>query len=432
MTDIQFGTDGWRGRVAEDYTFDNVRRCAQGFASYLQAQGKAGEKIVVGHDKRFSGELFAAAVAEVLAANGFQVLVTDGATPTPVISYSVIAQGAAGAVNVTASHNPPADNGFKVRDEHGGAIAPDGLRQIEDLIPSIEAVHRIALDEALAQGSIVYFDPAPAYLAQIARLIDVQPIKDAGLTVLVDAMWGNGAGWFPRILGGGKTKIIEIHAERNPIFPEMSRPEPIPPNVDVGLAKVQEIGADVEIINDGDADRVGIGDEHGNFINQLQVYALLAMYFLEVRGERGPMIGGEESGGYAFRGHVPERDGILAGLYILDLMVRLGKTPSQLIEHLYGQVGPHYYDRIDNRFDADQREATRQRILNANPATIGGLGVTGLNTTDGFKFNLEDGGWLLIRFSGTEPIIRVYCETTSEARVQPILEDGLRIAGLKD
>jgi phosphomannomutase len=473
MTDIHFGTDGWRGRVAEDYTFDNVRRCAQGFASYLQAQGKAGEKIVVGHDKRFSGEFFAAAVAEVLAANGFQVWLTDGAAPTPVISYSVIAQRAAGAVNVTASHNPPTDNGFKVRDEHGGAIAPDGLRQIEDLIPPIESVHRLDLDDALAQGSVIYFDPAPASLAQVARLIDVQPIKDAGLTILVDAMWGNGAGWFPRILGGGKTRIVEIHAGRNPLFPEMSRPEPIPPNVDVGLAKVREIGADVAIINDGDADRVGIGDEQGGFINQLQVYALLAMYFLEVRGERGPivktlsttsmleklgklydvpvyqtgvgfkyvapkmletdaLIGGEESGGYAFRGHVPERDGILAGLYILDLMVRLGKTPSQLIEHLYQQVGPHFYDRIDRRFDADQREATRQRILNANPATIGGLGVTDLNTTDGFKFGLEDGGWLLIRFSGTEPIIRVYCETTSKARVQPILEDGLRIAGLND
>jgi phosphomannomutase len=473
MTDIHFGTDGWRGRVAEDYTFDNVRRCTQGFASYLQAQGKAGERIVVGHDKRFSGELFAAAVAEVLAANGFQVLLTDGATPTPVISYSVTAQGAAGAVNVTASHNPPTDNGFKVRDEHGGAIAPDGLRQIEGLIPSIEAVRRVTLDEAIAQGAAAYFDPAPAYLEQIARLIDVQPIKDAGLTVLVDAMWGNGAGWFPRILADGKTEIIEIHAERNPLFPEMSRPEPIPPNVDVGLAKVRELGADVAIINDGDADRVGIGDEHGNFVNQLQVYALLAMYFLEVRGERGPivktlsttsmleklgklyhvpvyqtgvgfkyvapkmletdaLIGGEESGGYAFRGHVPERDGILAGLYILDLMVRLDKTPSQLIEYLYDQVGPHYYDRIDRRFDGEQREATKQRILDANPARIGGLQVTDLNTTDGFKFNLEDGGWLLIRFSGTEPIIRVYCETTRAERVQPILEDGLRIAGLKD
>ncbi len=470
-TQIKFGTDGWRGRIAEDYTFDNVRRCAQGFASYLQAQGKGREKVIVGHDKRFGGEYFAAAVAEVLAGNDFRALVTDGATPTPVISYSVVDQGAAGAVNVTASHNPATDNGFKVRDEHGGAIAPDGLLQIESLISPIEEVRRLSLDEALAQGAITYFDPAPAYLAQIDRLIDVQPIKDAGLTILVDAMWGNGAGWFPRILGGGQTRILEIHAERNPLFPEMSRPEPIPPNVDVGLAKVREIGADVAIINDGDADRVGLGDEHGSFINQLQVYALLAMYFLEVRGERGPivktlsttsmldklgkiygvpvyetgvgfkyvapkmletdaLIGGEESGGYAFRGHVPERDGILAGLYILDLMVRLGKTPSQLIEHLYSQVGAHYYDRIDQRFEAEQREATRQRILEAKPSTIGGLGVTGLDTTDGFKFALADGGWLLIRFSGTEPIIRVYCETTEQDRIQPILEDGLRIAGL--
>jgi alpha-D-glucose phosphate-specific phosphoglucomutase len=473
MTDIRFGTDGWRGRVAEDYTFDNVRRCTQGFASYLLKQGKGGEKIVVGHDRRFSGEYFAAAVAEVLAANGFRVLLTDGASPTPVISYSVVAQGAAGAVNVTASHNPPTDNGFKVRDEHGGAIAPEGLTQIEALIPSIEGVKRLSLDKALAQGMVTYFDPAPAYLEQIAQLIDVQPIRDAGLTVLVDCMWGNGAGWFPRILGGGETRIVEIHAERNPTFPEMQRPEPIPPNVDAGLARVQELGADVALINDGDADRVGIGDEHGNFVNQLQVYALLAMYFLEVRGERGPivktlsttsmleklgqiydvpvyqtgvgfkyvapkmletdaLIGGEESGGYAFRGHVPERDGILAGLYILDLMVRLNKTPSQLIEHLYDQVGAHYYDRIDTRFQADQRDATRRRILDANPSTIGGLATAGLDTTDGFKFGLADGGWLLIRFSGTEPIIRVYCETTEKDRVQAILEDGLRIAGLKD
>jgi len=471
MTDIHFGTDGWRGRVAEDYTFDNVRRCTQGFAAYMLAQGREGEKIVVGYDKRFSGEYFAAAVAEVLAANGFRVLLTDGATPTPVISYAVVAQGAAGAVNVTASHNPPTDNGFKVRDEHGGAIAPAGLLDIESRIPDITGVRRLSLQEGLDRGLIQYFDPAPAYLEQIARLIDVQPIVDAGLTVLVDAMWGNGAGWFPRILGGGKTRIIEIHAGRNPAFPEMARPEPIPPNVDVALAQVREVGADVAIINDGDADRLGVGDEHGNFVNQLQVYALLAMYLLEVRGERGPivktlsttsmleklgklydvpvyqtgvgfkyvapkmletdaLIGGEESGGYAFRGHVPERDGILAGLYLLDLMVRLDKTPSQLIEHLYSQVGAHYYDRIDTRFPAEQREIARQRILDARPSTIGGLAVTGLDTTDGFKFGLADGGWLLIRFSGTESIIRVYCETTEEDRVQPILQDGLWIAGL--
>jgi len=470
-TRIHFGTDGWRGRIAEEYTFDNVRRCAQGFASYLLDQGQGGQTIVVGYDKRFASEHFAAAVAEVLAGNGLGVLLTNQATPTPVISYAVVAQGAAGAVNITASHNPPTDNGFKVRDRHGGAIAPDGLLEIERRIPTIEGVRRLSLEKALAQGTVKYFDPAPAYLEQLGRLIDVQPIREAGLTVLVDAMWGNGAGWFPRLLGGGRTRIIEIHAERNPLFPEMSRPEPIPPNVDVGLRKTVELGADVCLINDGDADRVGLGDEQGRFINQLQVYALLALYFLEVRGERGPivktlsttsmleklgrlynvpvyqtgvgfkyvapkmletgaLIGGEESGGYAFRGHVPERDGLLAGLYLLDLMVRTGKTPSQLIEHLYARVGPHYYDRVDRRFDESLRAATRQRILDARPTTIGGLTVTGLDTTDGFKFGLEDGGWLLIRFSGTEPILRVYCETTDQARVQPILHDGLRIAGL--
>jgi phosphomannomutase len=472
MTDIVFGTDGWRGRIAEDYTFDNVRRCAHGFASYLQAQGKGGERIIVGHDQRFGSEHFAVAAAEVLAAHGFRALVTQGATPTPVISYAVVAQKAAAAVNITASHNPPADNGFKVRDEHGGAIAPEGLVEIEQRIPAAGGARRISFQEGKEQGLIEYFDPAPAYLEQLARLIDVRPIRDAGLTVLVDAMWGNGAGWFPRLLGGGKTRTIEIHAGRNPIFPDMSRPEPIPPNIDVALAKVRRVRADVAIINDGDADRVGVGDEHGRFVNQLQVYALLAMYFLEVRGERGPIVktlsttsmleklgalygvpvyqtgvgfkyvapkfmetnallGGEESGGYAFRGHVPERDGILAGLYILDLMVRLGKTPSQLIEHLYSQVGPHYYDRIDSRFSPDLREATKQHILDFRPSTIGGLGVTGLDTSDGFKFGLADGGWLLIRFSGTEPILRVYCETTEKERVRPILEDGLRIAGLR-
>jgi phosphomannomutase len=472
MSDIEFGTDGWRARIAEDYTYDNVRRCAQGFASYLLDQGKKGSKIVVGHDKRFASEYFAAAVAEVLAANGFHVLLTDGAAPTPVISYAVVAQQAIGAVNITASHNPPTDNGFKVRDQNGGAVDPEGLREIEASIPQIEGVKRIALEKALDAGSVEYFDPAPAYLEQIERLIDVEPIKEAGLIILVDAMWGNGAGWFSRILGGGKSRIIEIHAERNPLFPEMSRPEPIPPNIDVALSRVKEVQADVAVINDGDADRVGIGDEEGNFINQLQVYALLALYFLEVRGERGPivktlsttsmldklgkiynvpvyqtgvgfkyvapkmmetdaLIGGEESGGYAFHGHVPERDGILAGLYILDLMVRMGKSPSELIDYLYDQVGPHYYDRIDRRFPEEKRDETRDRILNADPSTIGGLKVTGLDTTDGFKFGLEDGGWLLIRFSGTEPVIRVYTETTEKDRVQPILEDGLRIAGLE-
>ncbi len=470
--EIKFGTDGWRGVIAEDYTFDNVRRCAQGFASYLLEKGKKGAWVVVGHDKRFGSEQFAAAVAEVLAGNGLNVHLTDGATPTPVIAFAVVNRKACGAVNITASHNPPADNGFKVRDENGGAIDPEGLNKIESLIPpSVKSVKRIPLIEGEASGKIVRFDPHTPYVEHIKKLIDLQPIKDAGLTVMVDTMWGNGAGYFPRLLSGGKTKIIEIHNERNPSFPEMKRPEPIPPNINAGLKATVENHADVLLITDGDADRCGIGDENGNFVNQLRVYALLAYYLLEVRGQRGPivktlsttgmlnklgqlygvpvhetgvgfkyvapkmietdaLIGGEESGGYAFRGNVPERDGILAGLYILDFMVRFKKKPTELLKLLFEKVGSEYfYDRIDTAFSGNRKDR-EAAILSAKPTTIGGLKVTELVTIDGFQFKLEDGGWMLIRFSGTEPIMRVYCETTHGDKVQAILQDGLKVAGI--
>jgi alpha-D-glucose phosphate-specific phosphoglucomutase len=468
---IHFGTDGWRGVIAEEYTFDNVRRCAQGFANYMISTGNAGKWFVVGHDKRFASENFALAAAEVLAGNGLKAYLTDGATPTPVIAFSVVNLKASGAINITASHNPPSDNGFKVRNFTGGAIDPQGLVQIEKGIPdSMEDVKRMPAEEAFAKGTIVKFDPAPAYLKHLKDLIDVEPIKKAGLNIVVDTMWGNGAGWFTEILGGGKTKITEIHNTRNPSFPEMKRPEPIPPNINVGLQTTVDTKSDVLVITDGDADRVGIGDEKGNFVNQLQVYALLAYYLLKIRGERGAIVrtlsttcmldklgkiydvpvyetgvgfkyvapkmtetdalmGGEESGGFAFRGNVPERDGILAGLYFLDLMVKTGKKPSELIDELYSIVGPHYYDRVDSGFSGD-RKTREKMILDAKPKTIGGLGVTRLDTTDGFKFVLEDGGWMLIRFSGTEPIMRVYTETTHKDNVQAILQDGLKIAGL--
>ncbi|MEN6482042.1 MAG: phosphoglucomutase/phosphomannomutase family protein [Anaerolineaceae bacterium] len=468
---IKFGTDGWRGQIADNYTFENVSRCAQGFASYLLQKGAANKWVIVGHDKRFLSEKFAAAVAEVLAGNGLNVYLTNGPTPTPVISYTVVNKKAVGAVNITASHNPPEDNGFKVRDENGGAIDPAGLLLIEKLIPDdANFIKRITFEDGIKSNRIVLIDPAPAYIDHVNQLIDLEPIKNAGLNVIVDAMWGNGAGWFTKLLSGGKTKITEIHDSRNPLFPEMKRPEPIPPNIDAGLEASRKLNGDILLITDGDADRVGVGDENGKFVNQLQVFALLAYYLLEVRKLRGPivktlsttsmleklgklydvpvyetgvgfkyvapkmletdaLIGGEESGGYAFRGNVPERDGILAGLYMLDLMVKTELKPSQLLQKVFSIVGPHYYDRIDTRFSGDH-EARKKMVLAANPVSIGGLKVKGLNSTDGYKFLLEDGGWLLIRFSGTEPIIRVYCETTHENKVQAILQDGLKIAGL--
>jgi phosphomannomutase len=389
-----------------------------------------------------------------------------------VIAFAVVNRKAAGAANITASHNPPADNGFKVRNETGGAIAPEGLKQIEAGIPdSVEAVKRIEYSLAVQQGWIVKFDPAPAYIEHLQKLIDLQPIRDAGLTVMVDAMWGNGAGWFPRLIGGGKTQVLEIHNVRNPSFPEMKRPEPIQPNVDVGLQATLDNHADVLIVTDGDADRLGIGDEKGQFIDQLRVYGLMAFYLLGERGLRGPivktistttmlnklakiygvpvyetgvgfkyiapkmtetdaLIGGEESGGYAFRGHVPERDGILAGLYFLDFMVRTGKKPTELLKMLFDLVGEYFYGRVDSPFSGG-RQDREAAILAANPPTLGGLKVTELVTIDGFQFRLEDGGWLLIRFSGTEPILRVYCETTHGDKVEAILQDGLKVAGIK-
>jgi phosphomannomutase len=469
---IRFGTDGWRGRLAEDYTFANLRRCSQGFANYLLEKGFAGEWVVVGYDQRFHSENFAATAAEILVGNGLRVFLTQEPTPTPAISYAVVNKKAVGAINITASHNPPTDNGFKVRDHHGGAIDPKGLKQIEALIPdSSEAIKSVPIKNAVSEEKIVIFDAAPDYIKQIKRLIDLDPIKDAGLNILVDPMWGNGCGWFPRLLNEGKSTIQEIHNFRNPVFPEMSRPEPIPPNVNAGLQETIRRKADVLIVTDGDADRLGLGDENGQFIDQLRVFGLLAYYLLEVRGLRGPIvktlstttmlnklgklynvpvyetgvgfkyvapkvletnaiIGGEESGGYAFQGHVPERDGILAGLYFLDMMVKLNAKPSELLEILFRKVGYHYYDRIDSPFSGDR--LTREKmILEAKPDRLGGIKVLGLDTTDGYKFQLEDGGFLLIRFSGTEPILRVYTETMHRENVQNILEDGLRVAGLR-
>jgi len=469
MSEIQFGSDGWRGKIAEDYTFDNVRRATQGFANYLhdEKRDKVHQGIVIGYDYRFGSEDFAAAAAEVLAGNDIPVLLVQDAIPTPLVSFSVLDRQAAGAVVITASHNPPADNGFKVRDHRGAAIVPDELKQIEARIPdSLKEVKRTTL-----KGVVETLDPVPAYTAYIKEHVDLEPIKKAGLNIAHDAMWGVGIGWLESFLTGGSTTIHTLHGERNPIFPGVPQPEPIPPNIAGLLDAVVEIGADVGIANDGDADRIGVVDEKGRFVTQLQVGGLLALYLLKIRGQRGTivktlsstvmvdrlaqqygldivdtgvgpkyvspafirtnaMLGATESGGYMFRG-MPERDGILAALYILDMMTQTGRSMTELLDLLYETVGTRYhYDRIDVHFPVEEREAILQRIERARPESMAGVAVERRETLDGFKFHLVDGGWLLIRFSGTEPLIRVYCETTDEGRVEPLLKEGLELAGL--
>jgi len=475
MAKIKFGTDGWRAVIAEDYTFENVRICAQSVAQYLFDQGDADKGLVIGYDTRFGSQDFAAATAEVIAGNGIRVYLCDRVTPTPAVSYSILEKKAGGAVVITSSHNPPQWNGFKVKSEHAASASPEVLAELEQIIAAVQggqqAVKRMPLAEAVAGGRVERFNPMPAYLRQLASLVDIEAIKQAGLTVVVDDMYGAGMGYFQALLAGGNTRLIEINNVRNPLFPGMHNPEPIEHNLAALRAAIAQHGADVGLANDGDADRVGMMDEHGEFVNQLQVYALLLMYLLEVRGQRGPvvktitttamarklaakydipihetpvgfkyvgpkmmetgaMMGGEESGGFGFAGHIPERDGILAGLYLLDLMIKMAKSPSELIEYLFSQVGPHYYDRIDLAIPADQREATLARVRANRPESIAGMKVTEVDTLDGFRYVLEDGGWLLVRFSGTEPLVRIYTETTDAGKVQPILTAGRKIVGL--
>ncbi len=470
---IKFGTDGWRGIIAQDFTFDNVRLCAQGVANYVNETGLAHRGLIIGYDTRFASEDFAAAAAEVVAANGIKVDLCHKATPTPIIAHAILMKKAAGAIIITASHNPANWNGFKYRLEQAVSVSPQVIADLERHIADILAtgsVRHIPLDQGVKQGLVELFDPSPSYLRDIGELVDVEGLRHAGLKLIVDSMYGAGAGYFATILQGGSTEVLEIHGERNPLFPGI-RPEPIASHLTELSTLVKERGASVGLATDGDADRIGIVDEKGSFVTPLQVFALLALYLLELCGRRGAivktitstsmlyrlgelfqvpvyetpvgfkhvgskmiaenaLIGGEESGGFAFRGHVPERDGFLAGLYFLDLMVREQKSPSQLVEYLYSKVGPHYYDRIDIEFPQEEREAIIRRLAQSRPSHIDELELEEVDTSDGFRFLLADRTWLLIRFSGTEPVLRIYAEGDSQQRASRLIAQGRRMAGV--
>ena len=471
---IKFGTDGWRGIIARDFTFDNVRACAQGVADYLKRAGLARRGLIIGYDNRFASEDFAAAAAEVVAGNGIKVYLCSKAAPTPVVSFGVVAQKAGGAIIITASHNPAAWNGFKYKTDDGASAPTEVIAELEKNISATLAagkINRVPLAEAVEQGKIEYLDLAPLYLDRLARLIDLDELRRANLKVAVDSMYGAGIGYFKELLGGGAIRLTEINGERNPLFPGIRQPEPIAVNLESLSATVKGQRASVGLATDGDADRIGVLDENGVFLTPLQVFALLALYLLEVRGERGAivktitttsmlyrlgeifkvpvyetpvgfkyvapimlaqdaLIGGEESGGYGFRGHIPERDGILAGLYFLDLMLKTGKTPSQLIDYLYSKVGAHYFRRIDVEFPEEERQAINNRLKDNPPQSVDGVEVVKLDTEDGFRFTLADNTWLLIRFSGTEPVLRIYTESDSPARVDRLLEQGKKLAGV--
>jgi len=470
---IKFGTDGWRGIIAEDFTFDNVRICAQAIAEYLKQNRLDKQSMVIGYDTRFASEDFAAAAAEVIAGNDIRVHLCLKPAPTPVVSFAVPATKSAGAIVITASHNPGSWNGFKYKCQDGASASGEITSQIERNITSLTRrggrVKRLVLNRALKKGVVDYVDPSPAYFEHLSHFVDMEGLRRQKLNIIVDPMYGAGIGYFKTLLQGGNLRITEINAERNPSFPQIN-PEPIAKNLTRLSRLVVEQKADVGLATDGDADRIGIVDERGQFLTQHQVFALLCLYLLEVRGERGAIvrtltstmmlsrlgklfdvpvyetpvgfkyvaplmmeknaiIGGEESGGYGFRGHVPERDAILAGLYFLDFMVKTGKTPSQLLDYLYSKVGPHYYDRRDFHISAAKRQTILHRLSSSSPDTIAGSKVTKVDATDGFRFFLSDDSWLLIRFSGTEPLVRIYSEAESLARARELVDEGKKLIG---
>jgi alpha-D-glucose phosphate-specific phosphoglucomutase len=474
MTDIKFGTDGWRAVIAEDFTFANVRRCAQATAQYLIQSGLAGRGLIVGYDTRFASEDFAAAAAEVVAGNGIKVYLCDRAAPTPVVSYGTLARHAGGAIIITASHNPGTWNGFKIKSESGSSAPPEVTAAVEKnlaLLTDERSIRRLPLTQALRQGTVERVDLAPVYFEQMARLVDIGRLKQTSMKVVIDPMHGAGAGFLKTLLDGGKLDLVEINQERNPSFPGMERPEPIAHNLTRLSTAVRRRKAAVGLATDGDADRVGVVDENGRYLTTLQMYALLCLYLLDVRGQRGTivrtitttamldrlgeiygvpvretsvgfkwiapimvkenaLIGGEESGGFGFRGHVVERDGILASLYFLDFLARTGKKPSQLLDDLYRKVGPHHFDRVDIEFPEAERQMIVDRVKHARPAEIGGSPVARIDTFDGFRFLLADTSWLLVRFSGTEPLLRIYAESNSPERVRDLLATGRRLAGV--
>ena len=469
-TDIHFGTDGWRAIIAEDFTFANVARCAQGLADYLKSRGTAGQGLVVGYDTRFLSRQFAERVAGVGAGNGVKVYLAREPAPTPVISFNVLEHQAAGAAILTASHNAAIWNGFKFKPEYAGSATQEITDQLEAAIASTKEVQIVSLNQAREKGLVVDIDPAPPYLKRIGELVDLPAIRNAGLKVMVDAMYGAGGGYLPALISGGTTTVEEMNGRPNPAFPGMEQPEPIAHNLSCLIEKIKAEGASVGLALDGDADRIGMVDEGGRFVTTLEVFSLLALYLLEHKAQRGPLVkgvtssmmlnklgrkfgvdvhemrvgfkyigpkmtqvdavmGGEESGGFAFRGHIPERDGVLSGLYLLEYMAQTGKTPAELVEHLFDQVGGHSYSRRDVSFDLEDRARIEQKLRSEGLTELAGMPVRSSDEIDGRRLVFDD-AWLVTRFSGTEPLLRIYAEAAGPDKVEALLNAAAEYLGV--
>ena len=467
MMEIKFGTDGWRGVIAREFTFDNLGLVAQATMDWLTREGLADRGLVVGYDRRFLSREFACRVAEISAGNDIKVLLCDDVAPTPAVSWAARALQAGAGVMITASHNPPIYNGFKIKENFGGSARPETTRLLEQIVAYNRTegrlVRSIPFDEACRSGRIEQFDAATGYLQQLGHLVDIEAIRKAAIPAVADPMFGAGSGFFKRLLG-----IDEIHAEHNPSFGGRP-PEPIGENLQELCGLLASGHYRVGLALDGDADRIGAVDERGEFFSSHAIFTLLLKHLVERKGLTGGVVktvsstrmidllaqkydlplyetpigfkhicelmleqqilmGGEESGGLGISGHIPERDGVLMGLLLLETVAVTGKGLRQQLEEIMDEIGHFFYRRIDAHISSDAKETLLQRLRNEPPANIAGRTVTATNFSDGFKFVFDNGDWLLIRPSGTEPVLRLYSEASDPAMVETLLRAARQIA----
>ena len=471
---IKFGTDGWRAVISDTFTFGNLRLVAQAIADAILAGHQDGEaEVVIGYDTRFLSDRYAAEVARVMAANGIIAWLTRADTPTPAISYAVVHKRADAGVVITASHNAPRYNGLKLKAAYGGSASPEQARQVESFLErNQERMHGpnlIDFDLALQEGRIRKFDPAWAYYEHLATLVDLDVISNGEMRVVADPMYGAGRGAFKEILSRSRCRVHEIRGEMNPGFGGI-HPEPMARYLEALSAAIQNGLGTVGVATDGDADRIGAVDNNGNYVDAHRIFALVLRYLLEKRAWRGSVVrtvsttrmvdriaarhdlplietpvgfnhiaehmlrgdvvmGGEESGGMSIKGHIPEGDGILMGLLLLEVIADAHVPLAELVDDLLKDVGPSHYARTDLRLARPVAKSEMvRRLVEGAPAAIEGVAVKDVLTTDGVKYLLADDGWLLIRPSGTEPVLRVYAESPEPAMVQAMLAYGEGLA----
>ncbi len=475
-TEIRFGTDGWRGVIGRDFTFENVRWATQAVVDYMKESSLARQGLIVGYDRRFLSREFAEEVAAVAAANGVNVLIGDNFAPTPAISLAVKLRGAGGGVMVTASHNPSRYNGLKFKESFGGSAFPETTEAIEKLLKKRWDVGDKPLfnsfKEGVEKGLITPFDPIGDYLDKLRSFVDFEAIRKAKLRVVVDPMYGAGAGCLAELLREAGVEVLEIREEENPGFGGIN-PEPIDRNLALLMETVKEGGYDAGLATDGDADRIGAVDGRGEFFNSHRILTLLLRHLVEVRGLKGDVVktvsgtrmidllakkygitlhetpigfkhickkmlegdillGGEESGGLGITAYLPERDGILIALLLVEIMAANGKRLEDILQDIFDEVGTFCYDRMDFEIEAERMAEVRDRLENFHPSSIGDVAVKNENRKDGAKFLMEDDSWLLIRASGTEPVLRIYAEASSAQRVKALLDEGKRVAGFSE